>query len=52
MYVTHKIKPQSALLLIYFLYTICQNSDMFRAILVIFRELLNIDEEYIKHSTF
>jgi len=39
----HTIKPTNALTLkLYFLRTICHNSDIFRAILIIFRELLNI----------
>ena len=40
MYFIHIIKPTSALMLkLYFLHTICHNSDMFRSILNIFREL-------------
>jgi hypothetical protein len=39
----HRIKPTNALLLqLCCLHTICQNSDMFRSILIIFRKLLNI----------
>jgi len=32
-----------------FLHTICQNSDMFQSILIIFRDLLNINIVYVKH---
>jgi len=31
-----------------FLHAICRNSDMFRSVLIIFRELLNISQAYIK----
>jgi hypothetical protein len=34
--------------IIFYLHTICHNSDMFRHVLVIFRELLNIDKTHIK----
>jgi hypothetical protein len=44
----HIIKPTNALMLkLYFLHTICHNSDMFRCILIIFRELQNISKAYI-----
>ena len=33
---------------IIFLHTVCQNCDVFRSILIIFRELLNINKSYIK----
>jgi len=33
-------------MLIYSLHAKCQNSDMFRSVLIIFRELLNINEAY------
>jgi len=36
------------MLKLYFLHTICHNSDMFRSIMIIFRELLNINQAHIK----
>jgi len=45
----HTIKTTNAQILrLYFLNTICPNSDMFRPILIIFRDLLNISKAYIK----
>ena len=45
----HTIKPTITLMLIfYLLHTIVHNSDMLRSILIIFRELLNINRAYIK----
>jgi hypothetical protein len=38
------------MLKLYFLHTICHTSDMFRCILIIFRELLNISKAYIMFS--
>jgi len=35
---------------IIFLHKICHNSDMFRSILIIFRELLSFSKAYIKHG--
>jgi len=36
------------MLKLYFLHTICHNSNMFPFILIILRELLNINNAYIK----
>jgi len=36
------IKKNALMLKLYFLRAICHNSDIFRSILIIFRELLNI----------
>ena len=36
------------MLILYFLHTIFHNSEMFRSILFIIRELLNINKAYIK----
>jgi hypothetical protein len=45
----HAIKPKIALMLIlYLLHIIFLNSDLLRSILIIFRELLNINKAYIK----
>jgi len=47
MYFIHTIEQTSALMLrLYFLHTVCHNSDTFRSILIIFRELLNISKAY------
>jgi hypothetical protein len=47
MYFIHTIEPTSAVMLwLYFLLIIFHNSDMFRSILNIFRELLNISKSY------
>jgi len=35
------------MLKLYFVHTICHNSDMLRSILIIFSELLNINRAYI-----
>jgi hypothetical protein len=47
-YVIHTIKPKKLILKLYFLPTICHNSDMFRSTLIIFRELPNISKTYVK----
>ena len=36
------------MLKLYFLHAICHNSDMFQFILIILRELLNINKAYMK----
>ena len=36
--------------IVFFLHTICQNSDVFRSILTIFRQLLNIKKALYKHG--
>jgi len=47
---SHTIKPTIALMLIFcLLHTNYNNSDILRSILIIFRELLNINKAYIKH---
>jgi len=47
----HTIKQKNALMLkLCSLHTIWYNSDIFRFILIIFRELKNISKTYIKHG--
>jgi hypothetical protein len=43
------MKPRNAVILKIYLRTIHQNSDMFRSVLIIFRELFNIKEAYMKN---
>ena len=46
----HTIKPTKCTnvkIIFYFLHTICDNSNMFHSILIILRELLNINKRYI-----
>jgi hypothetical protein len=40
------------MLKLYFLHTICRNSDMFPFILIILRDLLTINKAYIKRRLF
>ena len=46
----HKTNKCTNVKIICFLNTICYNSDMFRSILIVQRELLNINKAYKKHG--
>ena len=48
----HTIRPTNALMLkLYFLPTIYYKSDMFRSVLIIFRDLLNINKAGSYHTS-
>ena len=45
---SHDNTNSTLIVRLYLLHTIWNNSDMFQSILIVFRELLNIDKAYIK----
>jgi hypothetical protein len=45
---SHNTTDISTMSKLHFVHTLCRKSDMFRSILIIFRELLNISKTYAK----